>query len=343
MASSNHPRRVERAGDLSATPSATVPPSARGCPACGDPDFRILFRATDRLYHTTTKQFHIVECKGCRLLRLDPCPSVKELPGYYPKNYWFAPAEDAASRMEERWRRFALRDHVNFVERAIRDSGERGLVLDVGCGGGLFLNLIREVTGLPVLGLDYSLDAARVASTTNAVPAFCGTLCQVPLPAASCAAVTMFHILEHLHDPEPYVEQARQLLRPDGRLIVQVPNAGCWQFLLLGENWNGIDVPRHLIDFRQDDLINLLDHCGFEVLRIKHFSLRDNPAGLASSLAPSLDPMARRVRHVPESPRRRVFRDLLYFGLLCLALPFTMVEAACRAGSTLMVEARIRK
>jgi len=341
VAAPDHPRRTQRTSDLEAT--ANGADGTEACPACGEPEFRILFRATDRLYRTTTREFRIVECKGCRLIRLDPRPTVKELPNYYPKNYWFAPAEDAASRMEERWRRFALRDHVNFVERALRDSGEKGLVLDVGCGGGLFLNLVREVTGLPVLGLDFSLDAARVATTSNSVPAFCGTLGQVPLPAQSCAAVTMFHILEHLHDPEPYIQQARQLLKPDGRLIVQVPNAGCWQFLLLGEKWNGIDVPRHLIDFRQDDLVNLLDHGGFEVLRVKHFSLRDNPAGLASSLAPSLDPMARRVRRVEETPRQRMLRDLLYFGLVCLAFPLTMVEAACRAGSTLMVEARIRK
>ena len=89
----------------------------------------------------------------------------------------------------------------------------------------------------------------------------------------------MFHVLEHLYDPASYLDAAHQLLRPDGRLIIQVPNAACWQFLLLGERWNGIDVPRHLIDFRLSDVDSLLDSCGFEVLRHKHFSLRDNPAG----------------------------------------------------------------
>jgi hypothetical protein len=129
-------------------------------------------------------------------------------------------------------------------------------------------------------------------------------------------------------------------VRPDGRLILQVPNAACWPFLLLGDRWNGIDVPRHLINFRLSDLDGLLDHCGFEVLRHKHFSLRDNPAGLATSLAPMLDPMARRLRGVAETTRARLWKDLLYVALVGASLPFTLLEAACRAGSTIMVEAR---
>jgi SAM-dependent methyltransferase len=225
------------------------------------------------------------------------------------------------------------------VERAIRDSEETGFVLDVGCGGGLFLSQLRQ-QGLPVVGLDFSLPAASIAWSRNDVPAVCGTLSQAPLRDESCAAVTMFHVLEHLYDPVSYLEVARRLLRPDGRLIVQVPNAACWQFLLLGEAWNGLDVPRHLFDFRASDLEILLGSCGFEVVRRKFFSLRDNPAGLATSLAPSLDPMARRIRNLDRGSRVRLFKDLVYFGLVIAALPVTLIEAACRAGSTIMIEAR---
>jgi hypothetical protein len=130
------------------------------------------------------------------------------------------------------------------------------------------------------------------------------------------------------------------LLKPGGRLIVQVPNAASWQFLLFGEHWNGLDVPRHLIDFRASDIRSLLQQKRLEVLRTKHFSLRDNPAGFASSIAPRLDPMARRVRKVEETPGGRLFRNLLYLGLTAAALPFTVLEAACGAGSTVMIDAR---
>jgi SAM-dependent methyltransferase len=147
-------------------------------------------------------------------------------------------------------------------------------------------------------------------------------------------------VLEHLYDPRAYLESARELLRPNGRLIVQVPNAASWQFRLLGPRWNGVDVPRHLTDFRARDLEALLSAAGFEVLRRKYFSWRDNPAGLASSLAPTLDPMARRVRGLRETPRGKLLRDLVYFALLIVAVPFTLLEAACHAGSTIMLEAR---
>jgi hypothetical protein len=97
-----------------------------------------------------------------------------------------------------------------------------------------------------------------------------------------------------------------------------------------------------LFDFKEQDIENLLDYCGFEIVRRKHFSLRDNPAGLASSLAPGLDPMARRIRAVGEPPRVKLFKDALYFMLVLAAIPFTLVEAACRAGSTIMFEAKLK-
>jgi SAM-dependent methyltransferase len=309
------------------------------CPACEAAEFQVLFEAGDRLYRTTDRRFRVVECRRCRLLRLEPRPTAAELASYYPENYWFEPEATAAGRLEEAYRRIVLGDYVSFVRRALEDAQEDGPVLDVGCGGGLFLRLLGE-QGSRVVGLDSSLQAATVAWRVNGVPAFRGSLASAPLAASSCAAITMFHVVEHLKEPVDYLKAAHQLLRPRGRLIVQTPNAACWQFLLLGENWSGIDVPRHLVNYRARDLEVLLDCCGFEVLRRKHFSLRDNPAGLATSLAPWLDPMARRLRGVKETPCGRLVKNLLYLALVVAAVPFTVLEAACRAGSTVMLEAR---
>lgn len=302
---------------------------------------RTLCHGSDRLYGTTLNSFLVVECRECRLIRLYPWPTPREIKNYYPDNYWFDPTADTADQLADVWRRFVLRDHVNFVRRALEDSNLDGPVLDVGCGGGLLLRELHLAPGR-AFGLDFSVDAARVAWTTNGVPVACGALPRSPFRRASFAVITMFHVLEHLYDPAAYLEAAHRLIMPGGRLIVQVPNAACWQFLLFGEAWNGLDIPRHLIDFKEQDLVNLLEYSGFEVLRRKHFSLRDNPAGLASTLAPHLDPMARRIRRVKETDRIRLLKDLTYFGIVLASIPFALLEAACRAGSTIMLEARPR-
>ncbi len=309
------------------------------CVLCGHAGRQVLLTATDRLYRSTRREFQIVACQGCGLMRLEPQPASGELKLYYPEDYWYAPHSGLTASLEEGYRRLVLRDHLRFVMRALAHSDAGGPLLDVGCGGGLFPRMLRE-RGRAALGLDSSAKAAAVAWKTQGVPVICGDLAHAPLAPASCAAITMFHVLEHVSGPRAYLAAARALLQPDGRLIVQVPNAACWQFRLLGRRWNGLDVPRHLTDFRERDLQMLLESAGFEVVRRKHFSWRDNPAGLAISLWPGLDPMARRVRGVREGSFLKLLKDLAHLALLAAAVPFTWLEAAAGAGSTIMVEAR---
>lgn len=277
----------------------------------------------------------MVKCARCGLMRLSPQPAPERLRSYYPAHYWFAPGGSAASRLEEAYRRVVLRDHLSFLLPAAAG----GPLLDAGCGGGLLLAMARQ-RGVRGIGLDTSQEAARIASSRLGVPVVCASLDHAPFPDGRFRAISMYHVLEHLANPRAYLRAAHRLLAPEGRLIVQVPNAASWQARLLGRRWNGLDIPRHLFDFRECDLAGLLDAAGFQVVRRKHFSLRDNPAGFASSLAPSLDPMARRVRGVREGGTARLWKDLAYFGLLLAGLPFTALEAAFGAGSTIMLDAR---
>ena len=308
------------------------------CLLCGSESAAALFPFTDRLHRTTERCFTILRCGQCGLMRLAPQPTPAESLEYHPENYWFAPDATTAGRLEEAYRRLVLRDHARFVARALGDSAVRGRLLDVGCGGGLLLGMLRE-RGIRVVGLDNSAAAAQIAWSRQRVPSVCGVLENAPLRDGVFAAVTMFHVLEHVHDPRAYVAAAHRLLAPGGRLIVQTPNAACWQFRLLGRFWSGLDVPRHLYDFRARDLRRLLESGGFAVLRLKHFSWRDNPASLATSLAPGLDPMGRRTRRVPESAAVRIAKDLAYLALVAASVPFALLEAACGAGATITIEA----
>src|SRR5438067_1165004 len=140
------------------------------CPACDGGDFQPAFTGSDRLYRTSSRQFQVVQCNRCGLMQLASPPPPAELGAYYPKNYWFTREETVAGKLGEIYRRLVLRDHVRFVQRALKESARPGPVLDVGCGGGLFLRLLRD-RGYRVVGLDASTEAARVAWTSNQVPA----------------------------------------------------------------------------------------------------------------------------------------------------------------------------
>ncbi len=273
------------------------------------------------------------------MIRLYPRPDPEELRHFYPLE------ERTDGHSPGFWRkllrRFMFSDHVRFVRRALAEAPADGPVLDVGCGVGLFL---RELN-LPqerMVGLDFSPDATASAWGRNAVPTVCGALPSAPFPPGTFSAITMFQVLEHLYDPSVYIQAAAQLLRPQGRLIVQVPNASSWQFLLLGERWSGLDIPRHLLLFRQYDLDNLLDYCGFEIVRRKRFSLRDDPLTLATSLAPGLNPEVRRARGADENRVATVVKHMLFGLVWLLALPIAALESTCCGGASLTVEARLK-
>jgi SAM-dependent methyltransferase len=313
----------------------TADPVKETCLLCGTQPAKVLFTSGDRLFGVAPGTYSLVECSQCGLVRLSPRPTPEQVDGFYAKNYWFA-----GGWMQETYRRLVLRDHVQFAVASADET--KDTILDVGCGGGLFLRMMKE-RGYNVLGFDFSDEAARVAREQNGIPVLVGDLRSIPIEPGSCALITMYHVVEHLLDPVGYLEAARRLLRFDGRLIVQVPDRDCWEAAMLGERWTGLDVPRHLHVFRTSDLRRLLEACGFEVMREKHFSLRDHPAGLATGLAPQLDPVARAIRRSDRSETQRVGKDLLYLALTAAALPFTVIEALFGKGSSVMLEAKVRR
>lgn len=345
-----HPSKAAAEADRPVSSRAAPAGQFGRCPACDSDSARLLFTAGDRRWATTSRLFQIVECCDCRLIRLHPQPEPGELRNYYQPDNWAPPVNRLHEWLRQKYRRLTLSDCVHFVERALLESRElesgkwesetRGILLDVGCGDGFLLRMLADRGWGPVAGIDFSLDSATAAWRDQHVPAICGTLSSAPFADGSCALITMFHVLQYLYNPVSYLDSAHRLLAPEGRLIVQVPNAACWQFLLFGDKWRGMDVPRQLLHFRASDLETLLDHCGFEILRRKHFSLRDNPASLASSLLMALDPLIGPLRRWPRGRAWRLGSDLAYLALVLACIPFTMFEAACHAGSTVMVEAR---
>ena len=312
------------------------------CPVCLNPVTAPALVGTDFLFESTSKTFTLYSCEACRCLFLHPMPDSREIERFYPADYWWnARRSGGLKKLESVYRKLALRDHIAFITKA---AGDRGVdVLDVGCGSGTLLGLLKQ-RGFRVTGLDFSAEAAAIAKAENGVDVAVGTLEEAHFPAESFDVVTLFHVMEHVTNPRLVLAQVSRVLKPNGVAILQVPNIESWQFKIFGARWYGLDIPRHVIDYSRNSMLKLLADSGFVVNRIRHFNLRDNGPALVSSVFPSLDPVSRSVRHRKrnndESRPVEWFRHLTYLLLVTCAYPVVLLESAFGCGATIMIEAK---
>jgi len=314
------------------------------CPVCMNAVSAPALTGSDFLFESTSKNFTLHECGACHCLFLCPMPEAEEIAAFYPEQYWWNSKQQSGGvlkSLELVYRKLALRGHISFITRAARNR--RGLeLLDVGCGSGTLPGLLKQ-RGFRPLGVDFSEEAARVAEAENGIRVLVGSLEQARFPDESFDMVTLFHVMEHVSEPRRVLAEVRRVLKPDGVVVLQVPNIDSWQFKAFGARWYGLDIPRHVVDYSRQAILKLLDDSGFITRRIKHFNLRDNAPALASSLFPSLDPVSRAVRNnrhgVRESAPAAWLRHLSYLLLVISAYPFAVLESALGRGATIMIEA----
>ncbi len=311
------------------------------CVRCNGNAFAELFEGTDRLLLRTEAGCRLLECTNCGLIQLDPLLLPMYSPGLCPVWDWWEGVAVFRGRFAESVRRFATRGRQRFITRNLQ---AKQLVLDITGDGGSVATALRRA-GMRVYALQPLLGPpVRHRHDGDHIPLVCFRPSEACFARGSFGAVVALHVLEHLADPLATLKSLRALLADDGRLLIQVPNAESWQALLLGERWNGYDIPRHPISYREDDIVDLIRISGFDVVRRKRFSLRDDPAGLATSLCPWSDPMVRRLRRVNETALSSALKNAIYGVLTVSALPLALLEAVAGVGASLLIEARpVRK
>lgn len=305
------------------TAEAVLEPTA--CPMCGADD-GVLRVATPDFMYPSPERFRLLSCRRCGHLYQNPRPAPNAIDRYYPPGYllYLEAIDDDPSwfRRVERRRGRAMR--CNAVHRA---AGNRaGRLLDVGCATGIFLDGMRQ-KGWQVQGVEPVERAASYARSRFGLDVFGGMLEDAALPAASFDAITMWDVLEHVHEPRQVLAELARLLRPGGVLVLGLPNPDSFEAHLFGPFWQGWDLPRHLNLYRPTLLRAHLARYGMPVERISSFT-----AGYAV-MALSLE---RRMRAAgrPNSLLLRVVRSL---PVRLLAKPYYSGPASWYNWSSIMV------
>jgi len=142
---------------------------------------------------------------------------------------------------------------------------EGASLLDVGCGNGRYLDLMRALGWSRVVGVDTSASAVRAAREQLGIEAHCGDVRDVGLPDGSFHAVSISHTLEHVDDPAAVLAEIRRATKPGGRIAIVVPNVRSLLSRTLRESWLHLDTPRHLVVFSPRGLRSAVERAGLQL------------------------------------------------------------------------------
>ncbi len=236
------------------------------CPVCGSNAVKNVLLAKD---HTVSgEEFAIWQCDDCSLRFTQDVPAETAIGRYYQSEDYISHSNTSKgliNRMYQIVRKRTLRSKRKLLQR--QTGLENGNLLDVGSGSGAFVNEMKA-NGWSVTGLEPDAGARKLAKELNDVELE-ETRRLFQLPAGSFDAITLWHVLEHVHDLRSYLQQLKSLLKEKGILFIAVPNYTSTDAAVFKEHWAAYDVPRHLWHFSPAAMKKLVDDAGMKITKYK--------------------------------------------------------------------------
>ena len=304
------------------------------CDLCGADDTELVFEEKD-LLHRIDGTFYLVRCRQCGLMYLNPRPTIEEIARYYPGDYqpYTTINEDDSVIVRLDHRYGASKRYRAVVARA---DVKEGRVLDIGCSTGEFLDAMRRRGHWEPYGVELNDEVANYARTHLGLNVFPGTLTEAHYPDAFFDVVTLWNVFEHLHQPRATLIEIARITRPEGLLVMSLPNPDCIEAKVFGPYWAGLDAPRHLYIYSRHTLEQVLTLTGFEMEEVTSFTGRYHV--LALSVGHWLDEKV-----TSERWRHWLKRTIISLPLRLLALPYYTIADRWNQSSVMTVFARRRE
>ena len=226
-----------------------------------------------------SRVYAVSMCEDCRVGVTVPAPSAEDLERLYSSGNY----RSAGGRRFNPFIEFFI--YLSRLERKrrIKRYVKGGRILDIGCGRGLALEVMRR-DGWDVAGVEFSREAAACAAEQYGIHVVHGDPAEWGFPPESFDVITINHVLEHLEKPAHVLEECGRLLRKGGLLVCAVPDISSLQAIAGKGKWFHLDVPYHIHHFTEPGLVGLLTKKGFKVVKIRRMDLEHNLFGWLQTL-----------------------------------------------------------
>src|SRR3990172_554887 len=246
------------------------------CPICNR-EHQLVFLVKD--VKGSINGFNVLYCNMCNVGFTMPFPSSTELSSLYSSGSYRADSGKRFVGVVETVITFSRSLRRQRIEKCI----EKGRILDIGCGRGVFLDEMRK-HGWKVAGTEYNEVTAKSINKIYDINVVTGNPGDWGFSPGSFDVVTMNHVLEHMSAPEKAINECSRVLREGGLLVVAVPNITSLQSIIGKHLWFHLDIPYHIYHFSEMGLSSLIEKHGFQLLKIRRFDLEYNLFGWLQTL-----------------------------------------------------------
>ncbi|MEI8005542.1 MAG: class I SAM-dependent methyltransferase [Bacteroidota bacterium] len=235
----------------------------KNCPACQSGSIKSFLKSRD--YFLSNEEFLVEECNECGLRYTNPRPGFSEILKYYDSADYIS--HDSSRKGVLTWIYTHARNYMLNKKFNIVSAGSKGKrILDIGCGTGEFLNFCKS-RGFESYGVELN-EKPREAAIQEYGLDIRKSLNDYLLEDAKFDCITLWHVLEHIHDLENTMHMVKHLLKPEGTLIIALPNSSSWDAVHYGQFWAAYDLPRHLYHFNKSSFAKFAGIHKLKIIKI---------------------------------------------------------------------------
>jgi ubiquinone/menaquinone biosynthesis C-methylase UbiE len=236
------------------------------CPLCSSEKIGLHFKCND--HFISKKDFTIYKCPECGFLFTQDYPDEAEIGFFYESEEYIShsdTSEGFSNKLYQIARNIMVGRKKILIEKIT--GLKKGKILDIGSGTGYYAGTMKK-EGWHVTGIEIN-EKARNFSITNF-----GLDVDPPDKIAvyesnSFDCITMWHVLEHFHEPFKYISEINRLLKPGAVCVVALPNSSSYDAKYYKQFWAAWDVPRHLWHFEPSTFRIFSEKSGFTLENLK--------------------------------------------------------------------------